>query len=78
VGYSLPDLLGERTILSNMKTLTIIKTGETVQVENGIAHGMIERGEAFLTSTRTISTKELEKPPRDKMMSKTRSKLRTK
>lgn len=55
-----------------MKTLRIVKTGKIVKVENGIAHGMIDRGEAELVS------KEIGKAPKDKMMSKNRTKLRTK
>lgn len=55
-----------------MKTLKLVKTGKLIQVENGLAHGMIERGEAVLV------TKELVKPQNDKMMSKDRSKVKTK
>ncbi len=55
-----------------MKTLKMTKTGEIKEVENGLAHGMVERGEAIVVS------KEVEKPKKNKMMAKDRVKLRTK
>jgi hypothetical protein len=55
-----------------MKTVKLTSTGKIVEVENGLAHGMIERGEAIVVS------KEVEKPKKNKMMAKDRVKLRTK
>lgn len=55
-----------------MKTLKFKKTGKIEQIENGLAHGLVERGEAELVS------KEVDKPKKNKMMSKERTKLRTK
>jgi len=53
-----------------MKTLIIKATGKTVVVENNIAHGMIERGEAFLPHSKSDERrlKEMTKPPKDKMI----------
>lgn len=56
-----------------MKTLKLVSTGKLIQVENGLAHGMIERGEAVL-----VQAKEITKAPSDKMMSKVRHKVKTK
>lgn len=54
-----------------MKTLRIKKTGKIVKVENGVAHGMIERGEAEIHH-------EPFKAPKDKMMSGKRKNVRNK
>ena len=70
-----------------MKTLKLVKTGKLIQVENGLAHGMIERGEAVLVKVedphttgfhRDPQAKEIAKAPHDKMMSKGRNKVTTK
>ena len=56
-------------------------------MENGLAHGMIERGEAVLVKVedphttgfhRDPQAKEIAKAPHDKMMSKGRNKVTTK
>lgn len=63
-----------------MKTLRIIKTGKVVEVENGIAHGMIDRGEAELIHSKSEERriKEMEKAPKDKMLHPVKSKVRNK
>jgi len=64
-----------------MKTLRIIKTGKIVQVENGLAHGMIDRGEAeivYHSKSEERRLKEMEKAPKDKMLHPVKSKVRNK
>lgn len=55
-----------------MKTLLIKKTKKVVTVDNGVAHGMIERGEATLLNQ---PIKEMSKAPHDKMMDPKRHRI---
>lgn len=56
-----------------MKKIVYIKSGKVEDVDNNVAFGLIDRGEAKL-----FKKKEISEPPKDKMMKRGRGKLRTK
>lgn len=60
-----------------MKKLRL-KNGKIVEVDNGLAHGIIERGEGVLVGKEDSQAKEIAKAPKDKMMKGGRSNLRNK